>query len=226
METKITPTHRGDTTRDALLDAATQVFARDGFHAVSLREIAQVAGVNQALIGYHFRNKEGLYLAVFERIVTQIRLRIDPIADEIDAVLKKPEDTPSSKARSDRYIAPLLRLTDGMVALMAHEQSAPWSQMILREQHSPTAAFSVLYDGFMGRVLKLLTQLVQRLRGSDSITEAHLLVVTILGQALVFRSARAGVLKHMGWKRIGEDELAVIQTQIRRNLTALLVTGD
>lgn len=226
MEIKAIPTLRGDTTRDALLGAATQVFARDGFHAVSLREIAEVAGINQALIGYHFRNKEGLYLAVFERIVTQIRQRIDPIADEIDVMLKKPDDIPDSKARSDSYLAPLLRLTDGMVALMAHEQSAPWSQLILREHHSPTAAFSLLYDGFMGRVLNLLTKLVQRLRGSDSITDAHLLVATIFGQAFVFRSARAGMLRHMGWERIGEDELSAIQAQIRRNLTALFITGD
>lgn len=224
LETK--SVQRGDATRDALVAAAIQVFSRDGFHAASLREIADVANVNQALIGYHFRNKEGLYLAVFEHIVKQIRQRIGPISDEIDAALTAPDDTPNSKAQSGRYLALLLRLTDGMVMLLAHEQSAPWSQLILREHHSPTAAFSVLYDGFMGRVLNLLTKLVQRLRGSDSITDARLLVATILGQMLVFRSARAGVLRHMGWERIGEDELSAIQAQIRRNLAALFIAGD
>lgn len=217
---------RGDATRDALVAAATQVFSRDGFHAASLREIADVADVNQALIGYHFRNKEGLYLAVFEHIVKQIRQRIGPITDEIDAALLAPDDTADSKAQRSNYFALLFRLTDGMVMLIANEQSTPWSQLILREHHSPTAAFSLLYDGFMGRVLNLLTKLVQRQRGSDSITDARLLVTTILGQVLVFRSARAGVLRLMGWERIGEDELSAIQAQIRRNLAALFITGD
>lgn len=225
MTPEIKAPPRGDATRDTLLAAATRVFARDGFHAASLREIARAAGVNPALIGYHFRNKEGLYLAVFERIVAEMRQRVGPLADEIEAALE-PDDAPNGKPGAERYLAPLMRLTDGVVDLMAQEQSAPWSQLILREQQSPTEAFAVLYDGFMGRVLRLMTQLVHRLRGGDSAADARLLVITILGQVLVFRSARAAVLRHMDWERIGEGEVAAVQARIRRNLMALFATGE
>ena len=54
---------RGDITREAFIQAAIEIFGRDGFHAASTRAIAERAGANQALIGYHFRGKLGLYKA-------------------------------------------------------------------------------------------------------------------------------------------------------------------
>jgi TetR/AcrR family transcriptional regulator len=51
-------------TRRALLAAAAALFAERGFGSVSTEEVAQRAGVNKALISYHFRGKRGLYLAV------------------------------------------------------------------------------------------------------------------------------------------------------------------
>jgi len=81
-------------------------------------------------------------------------------------------------------------------------------------------AFAKLYDGFMGRVLELLARLLQRLHGTDA--DMRLQVVTCVGQALVFRAARAAVLRLMGWKEIGDAERAAIQRQIRENLIAQL----
>lgn len=217
---------RGDQTREALIASALPIFARNGFHAVSTRDIAQAAGINQALIGYHFRNKEGLYLAVFEHITAQIRGRIGPLADAIEAALDAGPTPAHASRRATIYLPHLLRLTDGMAELLSQERSTPWAQLILREQQSPTAAFSVLYDGFMGRVLNLLTRLVMRIRASDDEPAARLTVVTIFGQVMVFRAARAGVLRQMGWSRITDTELAAIQQQVRANVTAMLTAKE
>ena len=50
-----------------LLDVAEVLFAEHGYNATSVRDIAQLAGVNQALINYHFKTKSGLFVAIFER---------------------------------------------------------------------------------------------------------------------------------------------------------------
>jgi AcrR family transcriptional regulator len=47
--------------RGALLAAARKLFAERGFDGVSVKEVAQAAGHNPALINYHFGGKEGLY---------------------------------------------------------------------------------------------------------------------------------------------------------------------
>jgi len=221
MKSQARPLVRGDTTREALLTAAIACFARDGFRAASLRGIAESAGVNPALIGYHFRSKEGLYLAAFAHIVAQIRQRLDPIAEEIATVLALPAESPDRPALRERYLAPLFRLSDAMVSLMAQERSAAWSLMITREQQYPTAAFGLLYDGFMGRILALLTRLVQRLEPAKSATQARLTVITLLGQVMVFRFARAGMLQHLAWEQVGAAELSAIQAQIRDNIARL-----
>ncbi|MGH8309797.1 MAG: TetR family transcriptional regulator, partial [Steroidobacteraceae bacterium] len=41
-------------TPDRILDAAEQLFARRGFHGVSVRDITSEAGVDVALVNYHF----------------------------------------------------------------------------------------------------------------------------------------------------------------------------
>jgi AcrR family transcriptional regulator len=54
----------GKTRRKQILTAATQLFSRRGFDGTTTREIARVAGVNEAIIFRHFTSKEELYWVV------------------------------------------------------------------------------------------------------------------------------------------------------------------
>lgn len=211
---------RGDLTRDSLVAAAISEFARDGFHAASTRAIAQAANANQALIGYHFGGKEGLYIAVFEHIAEQLSSRLGGFVDAIEIQTRPFEGEDPKPDQHAALLELLMQLTDGMVAVLTRDEATPWAQLIMREQQAPTEAFSALYDGFMGRVLTVLTRLILVLRKEDE-PGARLLLVTIMGQVMAFRMARAGVLRHLGWSTIGDDERAAIQVQIRQNLTAL-----
>ena len=51
-------------TRDAVFDSAATRFAKGGFDGVSVDDIARDAGVNKAMIYYHFADKLALYRAV------------------------------------------------------------------------------------------------------------------------------------------------------------------
>ena len=53
--------------KERILDAAEQLFAQRGFYGVPLRDITRAAGVDVALVGYHFGGKRELFAAVFER---------------------------------------------------------------------------------------------------------------------------------------------------------------
>ena len=60
------------TTRDALLKAAKELFAEKGAEAVSTREIASRANVNNGLIHRHFRTKDALLREVLEGLSAEI----------------------------------------------------------------------------------------------------------------------------------------------------------
>ncbi|WP_376092885.1 TetR/AcrR family transcriptional regulator [Roseomonas sp. CCTCC AB2023176] len=54
--------------QDHILDAAVTVFARKGFRAASMRDVAAAAGVAAGSIYNHFDNKAALLLAIFDRL--------------------------------------------------------------------------------------------------------------------------------------------------------------
>jgi AcrR family transcriptional regulator len=53
--------------KERILDAAERLFARHGFYGVSVRDITETAGVDVALVSYHFGGKRELFAAVFQR---------------------------------------------------------------------------------------------------------------------------------------------------------------
>lgn len=54
----------GRDAKTALLEAARALFAQRAFATVTVRELAATAGVNPALVNYHFGGKEGIYEAM------------------------------------------------------------------------------------------------------------------------------------------------------------------
>jgi AcrR family transcriptional regulator len=68
---------RASGTPERLLDAAEELFAREGFRATTLRAVTARAGVNLAAANYHFGSKRELLAAVFERrMLPQNRARV------------------------------------------------------------------------------------------------------------------------------------------------------
>jgi AcrR family transcriptional regulator len=55
-----------DSTYEGILNSALKLFAKQGFKATTIRQIADDAGVNSSGISYHFNGKEDLYKALFK----------------------------------------------------------------------------------------------------------------------------------------------------------------
>ncbi|WP_346355528.1 TetR/AcrR family transcriptional regulator [Azotosporobacter soli] len=68
-------------TRIRLLDAATPLFAQKGLGGVSIRQLADAAAVNSALISYYFSGKEGLYTAVLENQFSSVSESLPSLSD-------------------------------------------------------------------------------------------------------------------------------------------------
>jgi len=92
--------------KERILDAAEQLFAQRGFYGVSLRDITRSAGVDVALVGYHFGGKRELFAAVFERRAEVLnRERLERLEEVQRAALR---GAPSLEAIVNAFTQPLL----------------------------------------------------------------------------------------------------------------------
>lgn len=76
---------RSDNRVSTLLDAAARLFADKGYVATSMRDIAQDCGMLPGSLYYHFAAKEDLLVAVYERGVSELLVKVrSAIARESD----------------------------------------------------------------------------------------------------------------------------------------------
>jgi AcrR family transcriptional regulator len=68
---RLTRTAKQAQTRARLIEAAASVFARRGFQAATIEEIAEEAGYSHGAVYSNFAGKEDLFLAVFEQYMSQ-----------------------------------------------------------------------------------------------------------------------------------------------------------
>ena len=117
--------------REQLLAAATQAFARTGFAATSLDDIAEEAGISRVLLYRHFESKADLYRAVLDRAVARLTAAVgtrDFTYASIDALLGAAATDPDGfrllfrhAAREPEFRRRMDRFQRGMVATARRE---------------------------------------------------------------------------------------------------------
>jgi TetR/AcrR family transcriptional regulator len=71
-----------EATREALLKAATELFALEGYDGVKVDALARRAGVNKALVSYYFGGKRNLYRAAIESGFRELSALAGGLRDE------------------------------------------------------------------------------------------------------------------------------------------------
>jgi len=160
-------------TREALIDAATELFAERGFDGAKIDAIASRAGVNRAMVSYHFSGKKGLYAAIFERDIAEIRQEFEGI----DAAVVPADE----KLR--RFVA----------AFGGHHIRRPyWSAMMLREVLSGGRHIEPKFLETLARIFALVQKIVEQgvregtFRPVDPLFTHH----TVAGCIVFFFAAR------------------------------------
>jgi len=131
------------TTRDRLLDAAEELFAKRGFYGVSIREVTKSAGVDLSLVNYHFGTKLGLFSAVVERrgeILNRERLeRLERVVHEAGSA------APDLNAVVDAFLDPVFERAgsgdagwQNYFALVAYVNNSPeWGRLLMTQHFDP-----------------------------------------------------------------------------------------
>ena len=78
---------RGIATTRAILDQAADLFARNGYDGVSLRDIARAAGIQESSIYNHFSGKAEILEKLYDEFILYVP-QTRPSEDALDAMLE------------------------------------------------------------------------------------------------------------------------------------------
>jgi AcrR family transcriptional regulator len=194
-----------------------EAFANLGYEGAGTRELAERAGANLSAIRYHFGDKKGLYRAVIQHISEGLYERMSPFITEVRSRGEK------ANVSQEELIEALCHLVTGLTFLLLGSGVVDnWARLIIREQINPTETFPILH-GAIRQLLDAAAQLIAKITGAKPQSErVRVCTMTIVGQALVFRTHRATALKFIGWKTLGQHEISALQTIVSNQCRAIM----
>jgi AcrR family transcriptional regulator len=195
----------GDERRLQILKVAMRLFSQHGFRGTTTKEIAQAAGVSEAMVFRHFATKEELYSAILDHKAC-LHDDLDPLQKVAEAIRRK----------DDRAVFEGLALD----ALNQHDRDPEFQRLLLHsalEQHELAHMF---WEKFVRRVYQSLRVYIrQRQReGAFKNVEPFVIVRAFIGM-IIHHS-----LNNNLWDR--ERKLLRISNQAAaRTFTDILLNG-
>lgn len=140
--------HQEDT-RDRLIAAGIELFAKRGLDGVSVKELADSAGVNVSLVSYHFGGKDSLYRTCLEQFGKE-RLAV------AQRLLQPPQTLEELRVRLKMFIEEMFA---------CHLENRDTAQMVHRECEMDTPQAP---DVFRNTFLKVFETMIEFIRSAQS----------------------------------------------------------
>lgn len=200
-----------DQTRERLLEAAGEIFARQGFQGATIREICQLGKANLAAVNYHFGDKQSLYYEAVERAHCGGAGLIG---------VEWPQGwTPQQKLR-----AFIRRWLDHYL-----DDSRPSWQMrlMLREMSEPTDACAKLVQAYIRPMANVLRGIVEELLpAGHAERQSWLTGFSIVGQCLFYKVHRPIVELLVGQEEYSHLSIELLADHIASFSLAALGQGS
>ena len=149
-------------TREAILASARQHFTRQGYDAASMREIAQGAGVDPALVYHYFASKDRLFMAA---------MRLPDLLAALGEALGPPAGTAPLEELGARLAGTLVRLMS--------DPELPRTVAGLMRTVATNELGAAMVREFIGGVV--LQRVGERLQGEDAPLRVNLVASQVFG---------------------------------------------
>ncbi len=186
-------------TRTRILEVAGPIFAEKGRRETTIRDIVQAAGVNQAAVNYHFRDKDGLYAELLR------------LATHTAGAQEAAEDAPA-----EQRLRELVRTS--VERVMGHQRQAWHTRLVLRELEEPSPAFVSLMDEIVGRIMPRVTRIVAELNPRLDEEERWLCCHSLMSHCNGMPKAEFFLERSIpGWgERVAEERISIMANHISR----------
>jgi len=207
---------------DRLIEAAGPLFADQPFDAVSTRELAKAAGVNLSAISYHFGNKEGLYEAVFTRIVEDL----EPVRSRTKSFLEGGLIAAKGSVAMQREI--VRTFASAIFDAVTDKDKPKWRmRLVMREVQSEGPCFNLVMRGHIDIMHDMVGKLAAVILKEDPQTpRVKLIAHSIMGLCLQYALNEALISYRMGWPKYGPDEKEILKKETSDIIFAILGIAD
>ena len=187
-------------TQSAILAAASTEFSELGYDGAGVDHIAATAGVNKAMLYYHFGSKRGLYLAILREIFRALGARARAIADGPESALAK---------------------LDCWVATIIQEAAArPWfPPIMLREMASGAPRLDPETFGLLNAIFGAVRDVIAQGKQENVFDDVDPLLthLTIMPPILIFFARQRVLATHRASQSVFEPrELGDFVTHMQR----------
>jgi len=140
-------------TRERLLEAATRLFAAEGFQKVTVRAICQQARANVAAVNYHFGDKMGLYRDVVSRAIETMR--------ETTAVAQRDGEGRTAEEKLGVFVRVFID------RVVKHGRDSWIHQLMVHEMADPTPALDMVFEQVIQPRVAYVKGLVAEILGTS-----------------------------------------------------------
>jgi AcrR family transcriptional regulator len=163
----------GEERRLQILRVAVKLFSERGFRGTTTKEIAQAAGVSEAMVFRHFATKEELYAAILDHKACASG-KFEPAEMAADAI----------KRKDDRAVFESLALG----ALDHHENDPEFQRLLLHSALEKHELAQMFFDEFVRRVYEFLGSYLRQRQSEGALID--------IDPAIVVRAFIGMVMHH------------------------------
>lgn len=187
-------------TRVRLVQAATRLFAREGFSKVTVRDICEKAGANVAAVNYHFGGKTGLYEEILRVAIQTMRGTTDEAREAGKG--RRPDQQLTA------YISVFLQ--------RVFEARGSWiHQLMMRELADPTPALDLVVQQVIRPRMDHLATIVAALLGCPvNDPRVRPCVLSVHSQCLAVRDNP--VAPRLGFEKMTQERVRELADHIAR----------
>jgi AcrR family transcriptional regulator len=195
----------GEERRLQILAVAVRLFSQRGFRGTTTKEIAQAAGVSEAMVFRHFATKEELYAAILDHKACS-GPNFEPAVMAEDAIRRK----------DDRGVFESL----ARGALDHHEQDPEFQRLLLHSALEKHELAQMFFDEFVRKVYEFLGGYIRERQSEGALIE--------IDPAIVVRAFIGMVMHHSLKNNLWDPKrrlLNISNEQAARNFTNILLDG-
>ena len=199
-----------DNSKARILEAATHLFAKNGFDGTSIREICKAAEVNICMISYYWGGKQELYSGIIDNLLEK---QIEYSKGFLD-LDKNPKDM-----SIDECIKLLMIIAEKFVDFFYTNVSSDLIILLLKEQQKPDFIVK-------SQVLDYMRSVIARILNKD-VNDRLVIFKTLfmLSQVNSPRILPAFSLRLLGQENFSQEDIKIIKENVKLYINAVIKEG-